>query len=69
MVDCPISFSTELKHMMSHCKALMSDRVVAIDKRISSHIVAISRAIDHDNNYQKHSSSCLFTDSFGRDLC
>ncbi len=33
MVVCPISFSTDHKQMMSHCKALMSDRIVAIDKR------------------------------------
>jgi len=64
MVVCPISFSTDHKQMMSHCKALMSDGLVAIAPKFTSLITSIASATDQDNSYQKHSGQCLFTDSF-----
>src|SRR6266487_516810 len=64
MTICPISFSTEHKIMMSHCKALLSDGLVAIDSGFAKLITAISTATDLDNSYQKHNSQCLHTDSF-----
>ena len=63
MTVCPISFSTEHKILYSHVKSLLSDGLVAIDKRFTRLISSISSATDLDKSYQKHSGQCLFTDS------
>lgn len=64
MTSCPVSFSTEHKIMMSHCKAILSDGLVAIDSRFTKLLTALSTATDSDNSCRKQNSQCLHTDSF-----
>jgi hypothetical protein len=53
----PINFVKEHKQLLANMKMMLSDGLLAIDKRFEKLVTSLSTASDIENSLQKHSDS------------
>ena len=53
----PVNFSTEHKKLLANMKMILSDGLLAIDKRFDKLITSLNTASDIENSLQKQSMS------------